>query len=137
MSCLSPQARQNFPAPLKTEQIVIGKKMKHLHTMLVSELRCNEHNSMRSNKFFSHKTLLFVNDNKILKYQNRTTYECIKRVFGSGDGTWQLSVPPRPTKLAITRTRAYCACSRCKWRLFGYFLSCLSFIFFFILSGLI
>ena len=33
----------------------------------------------------------------------------------------KLSVPRRPTNLDIGRARAYCACSRCEWGLFGHF----------------
>ena len=40
----------------------------------------------------------------------------------------KLSVPGRPTSLADSRTRAYCACSRCWWGLFGHFFSHLSFL---------
>ena len=35
----------------------------------------------------------------------------------------KLSVPGRPTSLDDSRARAYCACSRCGWGLFGYFFS--------------
>ena len=46
----------------------------------------------------------------------------------------ELPVPGRPTNLDESRARAYCACSRCGWGLFGHFLS--SIIFFFLpLSG--
>ena len=41
------------------------------------------------------------------------------------------SVPGRPTSLDESRARAYCACSRCGWGLFGHFfphLSILSFL---------
>ena len=31
------------------------------------------------------------------------------------------SVPGRPTNLDDSRARAYCACSRCGWGLFGLF----------------
>ena len=34
----------------------------------------------------------------------------------------KLSVPRRPTNLDNSRARAYCACSRCGWGLFGHFL---------------
>ena len=45
------------------------------------------------------------------------------------------SVPGRPTNLDYSRARAYCACSRCGWGLFGHFSSRLSFsLFFFSLS---
>ena len=37
-------------------------------------------------------------------------------------------VPGRPTNLDKSRTRAYCACSRCGWGLFGHFFSHLSFL---------
>ena len=35
----------------------------------------------------------------------------------------KLTVPGRPTNLDYSRARAYCACSRCGWGLFGYFFS--------------
>ena len=34
----------------------------------------------------------------------------------------KLPVPGRPTYLDYSRARAYCACSRCGWGLFGHFL---------------
>ena len=51
-------------------------------------------------------------------------------------GGWQggakvlgkLPVPGRPTNLYDGRARAYCACSRCGWGLFGHFHSHLSFL---------
>ena len=33
----------------------------------------------------------------------------------------KLPVPGRPTNLEYSRARAYCACSRFGWRLFGHF----------------
>ena len=39
-----------------------------------------------------------------------------------------------PTNLDYSRARAYCACSRCGWGLFGHFFSHLSFLFSFSLS---
>ena len=33
----------------------------------------------------------------------------------------KLSVPGHPTSLDDSRARAYCACSRCGWELFGRF----------------
>ena len=45
-----------------------------------------------------------------------------------------LTVPGHPTNLDFSRARAYCACSRCEWGLFGYFFSHLSFLFSFSLS---
>ena len=35
-------------------------------------------------------------------------------------------VPGRPTTSEDRRARAYCACSRCGWRLFGHFFSLIS-----------
>ena len=35
----------------------------------------------------------------------------------------KLPVPGRPTNLDYSRARAYCACSRCGWGLFGHFFS--------------
>ena len=40
----------------------------------------------------------------------------------------KLPVPGRPTSLGYSRARAYCACSRCGWGLFGHFFSRLSFL---------
>ena len=46
----------------------------------------------------------------------------------------KLPVPVRPTSLDKSRARAYSACSRCGWGLFGHFISRLSFLFSFFLS---
>ena len=46
----------------------------------------------------------------------------------------KLPVPGRPTNLDYSRARAYCACSRCGWGLFGHFFSHLSFLYSFSLS---
>ena len=46
----------------------------------------------------------------------------------------KLPVPGRPTNLDDSGARAYCACSRCGWGLFGHFFSRLSFLFSFSLS---
>ena len=46
----------------------------------------------------------------------------------------KLPVPERPTNLDYSRARAYCACSRRGWGLFGHFFSRLSFLFSFSLS---
>ena len=40
----------------------------------------------------------------------------------------------RPANLDKSRARAYCACSRCGWGLFGHFFSSVSFLFSFSLS---
>ena len=47
----------------------------------------------------------------------------------------KLQVPGRPTNLDQSRARADCACNGCRWGLFGHFLSRLSFLFSFSLSG--
>ena len=46
----------------------------------------------------------------------------------------KFSVLGHPTNLD-SRARAYCACSRCRWGMFGHFFSLLSFFFSFSLSG--
>ena len=46
----------------------------------------------------------------------------------------KLPVPGRPTIFNDSRARAYCACSRCGWGLFGHFYSPLSFLSSFSLS---
>ena len=40
----------------------------------------------------------------------------------------KLPVPGRPNNLDYSRERAYCACSRCGWGLFGHFYSHLFFL---------
>ena len=70
-----------------------------------------------------------------------------KGVVGWCDGPWEtrgwsggamvlgeLPVPGRPTSYGKSRSRAYCACSRCGWGLFGHFYSHLSFLLSFSLS---
>ena len=48
----------------------------------------------------------------------------------------KLSVPGRPTNLDYSRTRAYCACSRCGWGfVWTFFLPSISSLFFLLLSG--
>ena len=66
------------------------------------------------------------------------------KLFGQFDWDWgwsggakvlgKLTVPGRPASLDDSRARAYCACSRCGWGLFGHFFSHLSFLFSFSLS---
>ena len=46
----------------------------------------------------------------------------------------KLPVPGRPTYLDCSRARAYCACNRCGWVLFGHFFFQLSLLFSFSLS---
>ena len=46
----------------------------------------------------------------------------LKREWSSGAKVLgKLPVPGRPTHLDCSRARAYCACSRCGWGLFGHF----------------
>ena len=40
----------------------------------------------------------------------------------------KLSMPGHPTNLDNSRARAFCACSKCGWKLFGHFISRLSFL---------
>ena len=57
--------------------------------------------------------------------------------YGWSDGALLLGDPPvpgRPTILEDSRARAYCAGSRCRWGLFKYFFSRLTFLFSFFLS---
>ena len=61
-------------------------------------------------------------------YQNRRGWSDGAKVLGN------LPVPGRPTNLDYSRARAYCACSRCGWGLFGHFYSHLSLLFSFSLS---
>ena len=42
----------------------------------------------------------------------------------------KLSVPGRPTNLGNCKARAYSACNRCGWELFGHFFSSKSFLVF-------
>ena len=46
----------------------------------------------------------------------------------------KLPVPERPTNLDESMARAYCACSRCGWGLFGHFSLFFHFFFSFFLS---
>ena len=46
----------------------------------------------------------------------------------------KLPVPGHPTYLESSRARAYCACSKCGWGLFGHFFARLSFLFSFSIS---
>ena len=48
----------------------------------------------------------------------------------------KLSAPGRPTYLDLSRARAYCACSRCRWGYFDiFFLSSIISLFYLLLSG--
>ena len=54
-------------------------------------------------------------------------YVCVCVCVGGGM-LGKLAVPGRPANLENSRSRAYCACSRCGWGLFGHFFSRLSFL---------
>ena len=58
-----------------------------------------------------------------------------KGVVGWFDGTGLTSSAGASYNLDDSRARAYCACSRCGWGLFGRFYSRLSFLSPFFLSG--
>ena len=62
-------------------------------------------------------------------------FVCILKMGKSGVAKvlGKLSVPVRPANLDYSRTRAYCACSRCGWGLFGHFFSRLTISFFLLL----
>ena len=55
-------------------------------------------------------------------------------VVGWCDGAGLTSSAGASYNLDYSRARAYCACSRCGWGLFGHFYSHLSFLFSFSLS---
>ena len=61
-------------------------------------------------------------------------YLAAKGWLGDAMVLGKLLVPGRPSNLADSRARAYCACSRCGWGLFGHFYSHLSFLSYFSLS---
>ena len=67
----------------------------------------------------------------------------LQRIFLKSSCGWlggamvlgKLQAPGRPTNLDDSMARAYCACSRCGWELFGHFVSSLAFLFSFSLLG--
>ena len=74
--------------------------------------------------FFQNEVYLFLKE-RIYSHRSRWRSRSAK-VLG------KLSVPGHPTNLDNSRVRAYCACSRCGWGLFGHFFSHLSFSLFFL-----
>ena len=82
-----------------------------------------------------HKVIFKFIENhpKILKYRSRTAI-LMSGWSGGAMVLGKLPVPGRPTNLDDSRARAYCACSRCGWGLFGHFYSQLSFLSSFSLS---
>ena len=65
---------------------------------------------------------------------NRRTYKQSRGWSGGAKVRGKLPVPGRPINLDYSRARAYCACSRCGWGLFGHFFSHLPPLFSFSLS---
>ena len=53
---------------------------------------------------------------------------------GGANVLGKLPAPGRSINLDYSRARAYCACNRCEWGLFGHFFSRLSLLFSFSLS---
>ena len=75
---------------------------------------------------------------KLHEYQkSRSLFDLCQKSRGWSGGAMvldKLPVPGRPTNLDKSRARTYCACSGCRWGLFGHFYSHLSFLFSFSLS---
>ena len=69
-----------------------------------------------------------LNINLIVKV-NRCASISSKGVVGWCDGPGLTSSAGASYNLDYSRARAYCACSRCGWGLFGHFFSRLSFLF--------
>ena len=66
--------------------------------------------------------------------QNYSLDLCCRGWSGGAKVLGKLPVLGRPTNLDDSRARAYCACSRCGWGLFGHFFFHLLFLFSFSLS---
>ena len=92
-----------------------------------------------------HMTLLLIKENNGAtlfgnpsinvegKAETSSTYD--SRGWSSGAMVLgKLPVPGHPTNMDHSRARANCACSGCRWGLFGHFFSRLSFLFSFSLS---
>ena len=83
-------------------------------------------------------TIVWLGDISIADYRGRKATKQQKHSGRSG-GTMvlgKLKVPGRPTNLENSRIRAYYACSRYGWVLFGkFFLSFIFSVFFLFLSG--
>ena len=58
----------------------------------------------------------------------------LRGLSGGAKVLGKLPVPGRPTNVDYSRARAYCACGKCGWGLFGHFFSHLSLLFSFSLS---
>ena len=70
--------------------------------------------------------LLKQRSGAIVRFSDSSSFEHISGWSGGAKALGKLSVPGRPTYLDYGRARAYCACSRCGWGLFGHFFSRLS-----------
>ena len=82
--------------------------------------------------------MIMKGDNMFLLRNNRNIFsELSLKLGGWSSGAMvlcKLPVPGRPAYLDYSRARAYYACSRCGWGLFGHFFSRLSFLHSFSLS---
>ena len=92
-----------------------------------------------------HKLITYTNN----QYQSPHNEEIRDSIFsllsGAGVGgvvllggamvLGKLLVPGHPTNLDYSMAGAYCACSRCRWWLFGHFFSSIISLFFLLLSG--
>ena len=86
---------------------------------------------MRANSFVSTRLLKVANSRSLRPLSFVSTLE----VVGWCDGPGETSSAGASYNLGDSRARAYCACSRCGWGLFGHFFSPLSFLHFLPLSG--
>ena len=69
-----------------------------------------------------------------ISISDRDLYFTVRGWSGGAKVLGKLPVPGRPTYVDFSRARAYCACNRCGWGLFGHFFSHLSLLFSFSLS---
>ena len=54
-------------------------------------------------------------------FESTLIARCLEGWSGGAKVLGKLPVPGRPTNLDYSRARAYCACNRCGWGLFGHF----------------
>ena len=79
-------------------------------------------------------TFVFTFNTPVLPPTIKIAFLRVRGWSGRAKVLGKLAVPGRPTSLDDSRARAYCACSRCGWGLFGHFFSHLFFLFSFSLS---
>ena len=72
---------------------------------------------MKNNHTFSLIKVTFRDSNSVIL---SPTSHLAEGWSGGAKVLGKLSVPGRPTSLNDSRARAYCACSRCGWGLFGH-----------------